>query len=65
MKVMIGNSKKTPKTQNYFGKDQKSSSWFYSFVTAYIIISESTPYIHVTSAQGETLNTLCITCGIK
>ena len=56
MKIMIVNSK-TTKTQNNFGKNQKSSSWFYSLLCYSIHYMRKCP-IHVTWAQGKALNTL-------
>ena len=59
MKIMIVNSK--AKIQNNFGKDQKSSSWFYSWLCYYIYYYMRKYPIHVTWAQGKTSNTLCLT----
>ena len=63
MKIVIVNSK-ISKIQNNFGKDQKSSYWFYSLLCYYIYYMRKYP-IHVTWAQGKTPNTLCITWGSK
>ena len=64
MKVMIGNSKTKQKPRTILGRIRNLVlDFILYFVTAHII-SESIP-IHVTCAPGKTLNTLCITCGIK
>ena len=61
---MIESPKTKQKRKNNFGKDQKSSYWFYSLLCYYIYYMKKYP-IHVTWAQGKTLNTLCITCGLS
>ena len=45
-------------------KDQKASFWFCSLLCYCIYYMRKYP-MHVTWAQGKTLNTLCITWGIK
>ena len=49
---------------HFLRSDQKSSSWFHSLLSCCIYCMRKYP-IHVTWAQGETPNTLCITWGSK
>ena len=65
MKNMIVNSKTKQKPKTILGRIRNLVlDFILYFVTPYII--KKVPYpIHVTWAQGKTLNTLCITCGIK
>ena len=75
MKIMIENSKTKQKPKTILGRIRNLVLDFILYLyTAYILIYMKYNYciyymrkyhIHVTCAQGKTLNTLCITCGIK